>query len=176
MADKIGEQLSALMDSECEAVEVELALRRLAKDADLRARWQRYHLISDAMKNNIPEMLDADFAKRISKKIAADPPPLQTSLPHLLPSWYKPVTGFALAASVALALIGLRLSQPSATLKPGTLAAVTAPIERRTDAAANSVLESRLNSYLVNHNEYASMNGVHGVLPYVRMVGYESKR
>lgn len=75
MADKIGEQLSALMDSECEAVEVELALRRLAKDADLRARWQRYHLISDAMKNNIPEMLDADFAKRISSKISADPPP-----------------------------------------------------------------------------------------------------
>ena len=32
--------------------------------------------------------------------------------------------------------------------------------------------EARLNVYLVNHNEYAG-NGVPGVLPYVRIVGYQ---
>ena len=32
---------------------------------------------------------------------------------------------------------------------------------------------ARLNVYLVNHNEYAG-NGVRGVLPYVRIVGYQS--
>ena len=33
--------------------------------------------------------------------------------------------------------------------------------------------EARLNAYLVNHNEYAG-NGMRGVLPYVRIVGYQS--
>jgi sigma-E factor negative regulatory protein RseA len=33
---------------------------------------------------------------------------------------------------------------------------------------------SRLNGYLVQHNEYAASSGVQGVLPYVRIVGYDS--
>ena len=33
--------------------------------------------------------------------------------------------------------------------------------------------EARLNVYLVNHNEYAGI-GMRGVLPYVRIVGYQS--
>ena len=33
--------------------------------------------------------------------------------------------------------------------------------------------EARLNAYLVNHNEYAG-DGMRGVLPYVRIVGYQS--
>ena len=33
--------------------------------------------------------------------------------------------------------------------------------------------EARLNVYLVNHNAYAG-NGMRGVLPYVRIVGYQS--
>ena len=41
----------------------------------------------------------------------------------------------------------------------------------RSDAAPDA--EARLNVYLVNHNEYAG-NGVRGVLPYVRIVGYQS--
>ncbi|MDH5593931.1 MAG: anti-anti-sigma factor, partial [Gammaproteobacteria bacterium] len=35
-------------------------------------------------------------------------------------------------------------------------------------------VESRLNSYLVNHNEYS--NGMQGVLPYARIVGYDSEK
>jgi hypothetical protein len=33
---------------------------------------------------------------------------------------------------------------------------------------------SRLNGYLVQHNEYAASSGVQGVLPYVRIVGHNS--
>ena len=39
------------------------------------------------------------------------------------------------------------------------------------DAAPDA--EARLNAYLVNHNEFAG-HGVRGVLPYVRVVGYQS--
>jgi sigma-E factor negative regulatory protein RseA len=36
--------------------------------------------------------------------------------------------------------------------------------------------EARLNSYLVNHNGHASRNSMNGMLPYVRMVGYQTNR
>ena len=42
---------------------------------------------------------------------------------------------------------------------------------RWSDAAPGA--EARLNAYLVNYNEYAG-HGVRGVLPYVRIVGYQS--
>ena len=177
MAENTAEQLSALVDGECETAELPLLLRRLTRDRDLKDCWQRYHLISDAIKNNIPEVIDADFAMRVSKAVEADNS-LQTNSSHCLPSWYKPVAGFGLAASVAVVvLIGLRLGQQSEHTNPSTLAVAT-PSERRTteQTVNDSGVQSRLNSYLVNHNEYASMNSVHGMLPYVRMVGYEPKR
>jgi hypothetical protein len=37
-------------------------------------------------------------------------------------------------------------------------------------------LPSGLSAYIVNHNEYASMTTVYGVLPYARMVGYETEQ
>jgi sigma-E factor negative regulatory protein RseA len=33
-----------------------------------------------------------------------------------------------------------------------------------------------LNSYLVNHNGQASLNSMNAMLPYVRMVGYQTGR
>jgi sigma-E factor negative regulatory protein RseA len=179
MANKMGEQLSALADGECEMLEQEWVLRRLAGDADFKARWQGYYLVSDAMKNNLPECIDINFADRIRQAIDADSPPLQTLQTPAVDnsptfSWYKPVTGFALAASVAaLAVLGLRLLDVNdlmeGSMEPSTVASLG-------NEPSNLVLESRLNPYFVNHNEYASMNSVHGVLPYVRIVGYETKR
>ncbi len=43
--------------------------------------------------------------------------------------------------------------------------------ERISDAA----LENRLNTYLTNHLEFATMGNVGGVLPYSRIVGYDEK-
>ena len=34
----------------------------------------------------------------------------------------------------------------------------------------------KLAPYLVNHNEYSVSSGMHGMLPYVRIVGYESRQ
>ncbi|MEZ5582188.1 MAG: RseA family anti-sigma factor [Candidatus Competibacteraceae bacterium] len=184
MADKMVEQLSALMDSECALPEVELAMRRLTKDANLQARWQRYHLISDTLKNNIPDVIDLDLVDRINRAIAADPP-LQSYGPAKKFTWYKPATGFALAASVALfAFVGLRLTSFDASSNPPLVASATTPTPESPTSSpdpaqsdlANNTLEAKLSNYLVSHNEYASMNSVHGVLPYVRMVGYPSNR
>jgi len=171
MADKTAEQLSALVDCECEAWELEFALRRLAKDPDLKARWQRYHLISDALKNNLPERIDANFAERVRSSIAAEASP--QAGPKASPL-YRPAAGLTVAASLALvvAAVTLKPHEPSNTPPVAVATAPPAPIESLPKKAP----DARLNSYLVNHNEYASMNSVHSMLSYVRMVGYEPGR
>jgi sigma-E factor negative regulatory protein RseA len=169
MADKTVEQLSALMDGECALTEVEMAVRRLTKDANLQACWQRYHLISDTIKNNIPDTIDLDLVDRINRTIATDPP-LQIHGLSKKFTWYKPVTGFALAASVALvAFAGFRLTPFEATSESSLVSPVISQ-----PSIANNALEEKLSTYLVSHNEHASLHSVHSVLPYVRMVGYQA--
>ena len=186
--DMAASQLSAMVDDELQDMESDLALRRLSRDQEARDRWERYHLISNALQDHLPARIDPGFAARIRQAIETDPLPLPVVKP--LPTWYKPVTGFALAASVVLmALFGLKLTQTDtlqstaqlATATPGFPApAVSLPIQtvasiQRGDSTSKPV-ESRLGSYLVNHNGYASMNSMHGMLPYVRMVGYQTER
>lgn len=178
-------QLSALVDDELADREIDLVLRRLSRESDARDRWERYHLISDAIQGHLPAALDTDFTARVRQAIEAEPLPQPAARP--LPAWYKPITGFGLAASVALmALFGLKLNQtdtlpsttpfaattptlsPPAAALPIQAVALTRPAESAREPTA-----ARLTSYLVNHNGYASMSSVNGVLPYVRMVGYQ---
>lgn len=181
-------QLSAMVDDELEAREIDWVLRRLSRERDARDRWERYHLISDVIQGHVPAALDSGFAARIRAAIEAEPLPQPVARP--LPAWYKPVTGFALAASVALmALYGLKLNQTD-TLPPTAPFTATAPILSTPASSlpvqtvavaqpadlASEPFGTRLNSYLVNHNGYASRNSMHGMLPYVRMVGYQPDR
>ena len=184
----VASQLSAMVDDELRDIENDLVLQRLSRDHDARDRWERYHLISDALQDHLPTIIDTGFAARICQAIEADPLPLPGIEP--LPTWYKPVTGFALAASVVLmALFGFKLTQTDA-LQPAARFAVADSSLSAPDATpliqtvasmqrgdpADELVEARLGSYLVNHNGYASMNSMHGMLPYVRMVGYQAER
>ena len=184
-ANVAASQLSAMVDDELDGMEIDLVLRRLCRDGDLQSCWSRYHLISDVMQNHLPDALALDFAARIRQAVATEPLPLPVG--KSLPAWYKPVTGFGLAASVVLvALFGLKLTQTDTPLASATQLAASNPSAasgfapftvraaagRQTDAS-NELVEARLGSYLVNHNGYASLNSMHGMLPYVRMVGYQ---
>lgn len=180
-ADLAASQLSAMVDGELADAETDLTLRRLCRDRHWQGRWERYHLISDALQGHLPAALDTDFASRLLQAIDREPLPQPTT--RTLPTWYKPVTGFALAASVALAaLVGLQLSRPDGALTPAAPLAAATPLPTQVAAlnppadAADEPAETRLNSYLVNHNGHASRNSVNGMLPYVRMVGYQTNR
>lgn len=182
-------QISAIIDDELEGREIDLVVRRLLRDEDTRARWERYHLISDVLQGHLPDAFDARFAARIRQVIDAEPPTSATKPPLL---WSKPAARFGLAASVmAVALFGFKLAQTDKPLSVSTapqfaaapmsnsIPASTAIPTVTTDPKANRAgdpAQARLNNYLVSHNSYASLNGVKGVLPYVRMVGYQPER
>lgn len=191
MSNDKTEQLSALMDGELDVIEIGHAFKTLCSDnaAEEKARWHRYHLIGDALKNNLPPVIKHDLSSRVSAALADEPTVLAPR--KLKQHWRRvarPLAGAAIAASVAsISIVGLRLVLPEQAMVNNL--ASTAPIEgmplprdgvstvsETTGAPALKVdeRESRLNSYLVNHSEFAMPAGIQALPPYMRVVGYGS--
>lgn len=199
MNDMIGEQLSALVDGEVGDAERGLLIRRILKDPSLQQRWERYHLISDALRSNLPVGVNCELAQRIQNAIRDEPTPtVSHGWANSRLQFVKPLGGAAIAASVAmLAIFGVQnlhsTHTPGATVP--TLAnqsTTNQPLEAQRVAGAPQPLgllysrvsgtrwdygqpevESHLNGYLVNHSEYTSGTNLHGMLPYARIAGYD---
>lgn len=182
MNEKSLEQLSSLMDDELGPLEAERAIIEAGQDPQVRAAWARFHVVRDAVRNQIPERVAMDFADRVRAAIDAEP---VIVAPSRRPSTrLKPVAGLALAASVAaIAVLGVNaVSQrggmesdapaiaQSVSPPQSNLTASMVQIGRETEESMQS---ARLNSYLVNHNELRANLGMQGLMPYARIVGYE---
>ena len=113
MIKNSAEEVSMLMDDEVDEHSRVRIIHKLRDDATMKSCWERYHLISEALRNNLPEIIDPDLANRISSIINEDPhqdPRLPSThhTPELTRRPSKTVTGFALAASLAaIAVVGL---------------------------------------------------------------------
>jgi len=106
--DPSGEQLSSLVDGEFdEAIDVEQRLDHLLKDREASHRWERYHLIGDALKRNLPPVIDRQLASRVMAELEKEPTVLAPSRRYA--SLGKQITGLAVAASVAtIAVLGVQ--------------------------------------------------------------------
>lgn len=183
MSDISGEQLSALLDDEVGKHERELVVRRLLREDGVRERWARYQLISETLRNQAPDRLDPGFAARVMRRLEAEPA-LAPSMAARGALWRRPAVGVGLAASLALVTVVMMRGQgePGEAAIAAAQQAPEAPVAMVADGAPGSQpgqqadWQAKLNEYLVNHNEYASMASVPGVLPYVRMVGYDTGR
>lgn len=189
MSEKIIEQLSAWMDGALADDEKSLLIKRLEQDSELRGCWARYHTISDALCRKLPLVMDRCFAARVIEAIANEPDIKRApgrSHSGATPAFLKPAAGLMIAASVAAIAI---LSVQSVTRQVTVPAAVQAPADapklyaQLTPSAARTPwkrpppeMSSRLNNYLINHSEYAAMTSMQGMLPYVRIAGYEPRR
>lgn len=177
MTEPLNEQLSALVDDELDQAEQALLIRQLARDEALRDRLARYQVISDSLRSNLPHRVDTHFYLRVHAQLE------QEAAIHAAPvrtrSLVKPVTGVALAASVAvvavLSLQSVRQQDPAATPALATAPAATDYIraENTPPPVARHNGAPGLDVYLVNHNEYAVNRGMQGMLPYVRIVGQD---
>lgn len=104
------EEISALMDGELDGRRRDALLDAMARTGDEADRWERYHLIRDALHNELPERLDIDLAARVRASLEDEPTVLAPRRGRRV--WRRwgahvgrQAAGLAVAASVAVAVV-----------------------------------------------------------------------
>ena len=124
------EDISAVMDGEY-GPNPEAVLTAVYGDSELRDAWRRYHLVSDAMRSQLPRQFPAgDLSTRISEALADEPAILspRRRVRNVARRFMKPVAGIAIAASVALvAIVGLQQSMTARMPAMDSVAGNNAP-------------------------------------------------
>ncbi|MFP4131123.1 MAG: sigma-E factor negative regulatory protein [Thiohalospira sp.] len=182
-----GEAISALVDDEMSAREVATAVDSLLVEEGLARRWERYHLVRDALHHNLPDHPECDLAERIRKQLEAEPTPLRS---RRRPDWHhvsRQTAGLAVAASVTVAVFlgvwqwpgqqtpaeeAASTAEANGGATEADLARVAADSSREATAGSGSERSAAsIERYLVNHSEYAGSSSMRGMLPYTRVVG-----
>ena len=178
--EDMKEKLSALVDNELDNLDERRVMAALEKDADLRRTWERYHLLRSALHRDLDVLIPRDMAERVALQIGMEPAGIG-SFPRQKITRYAGT--FAIAASVAaIAIASVQWINRPASTPVTTLAAVQPAPENiirvgttRWDMQQKETeAESALNAFLVEHNEFASSSGIGGMMPYVRVVGYDN--
>lgn len=177
--EQVKVQLSSLMDGELEHEALALLSKRIAADESLSERWRDYHLISDTLKQHLPEQGVVDLSAKISQAIENEPSLVEVKrrpISHMA----KQVSGMAVAASVAIfgvvAVVNMGVQQGDSEIPQLAATDSTPHVQVASIASqpeAPKVVDPRLNKYLVDHSEYAVSASVHGVLPYARIVSQQ---
>jgi len=126
-----GEKLSSFFDDELNPQHSEQFISSLCKDHDMKACLERYQMISDSMRNQLPAAIKQDFAYGVMTAIESEPTVLApvtspSKIPNFSSAVTKKVAGLAIAASVAtIAVIGVQSQnsdepQQMATTMPDT--------------------------------------------------------
>jgi len=190
--DDINEQVSALLDDELSPGEAKRVLDRLVDEPDLHARWDRYHLIGDVMRGEAVRYSADSVAQRVRESleqpvagIPMDNPVPISRARRFRGRWVKPASGAALAASVAIlsVLAFPELTRYSPDQGDNLISKQPLPdaapflVESRTrwKNLEEPKVESKLNRYLIDHNEFADPGGM-GMIPYTSFVSYDSNR
>ena len=201
MNEQTKEHVSAFLDNELNHGEIGTTLDRVEGSDELRQTWDRYHLIGDIMRGEGMRISAAGIADRVRVQIEREPAILAPSTPPrralFREPWMKPAAGAAIAASVAVVTLFAwpRLDAPDSGGSPQLaavpvsqprpaavqLAAAPQPIDDFGDGTRwknlrQPSVESKLNRFLVDHNEYASARGLGGMMPYATFVSYDSGR
>lgn len=114
MTTQINEQISAFMDGELHTSEHASLIETICRNDESGTRWQRYNLISDALRNNLPAAIDHRFAQSVMSALENEPTVFAPAALKHKTSVKQKITGAAIAASVAaVAVIGVQtMNQP----------------------------------------------------------------
>ena len=183
MSKESLEHLSSLMDGELSRETGLFMTRRLSSDEVLCETWERYHLIRDCIRQPGSKQIVTGLCVKISASLEAEDAPVLSTWQKN--RWLKPVSGLAIAASVAMMAIVITAPQPDVVpgaaesavstaanqpfVSPNTLplAPVSQPASYSSAQQTNS---NRLNAYLLRHNQMARTAGRQGFVSFVPIV------
>ena len=197
------EQLSALLDNAMDEKELQEFMQDLKRnpleDAE---RVQRYQMVGDVVRDELNESSFMDISAAVHRAIEQEPsldvkPAKQPGRIFDLSAWMKPLTGMAVAASVAMVTVvtvrlvdtdpanesqqALANVNQAPVTKNVTVAPVNPVIAQQIRAVSteasqqNQLRRKQLNEYMMNHSGYAGQSTMQGMMPYVRVVTFDSK-
>jgi len=183
MSKESLEHLSSLMDGELSRDAGLFLTRRLFKDDAMCEKWERYHLIRDCIRQPGSKQMVTGLSVRLSATLEAEDAPGISAWRNN--RWLKPVSGLAIAASVAMVAImvtapqqgqvpasaGTAQSAPANKpfVSPNTIA-VTPASQAVSYSPSQQVNINRLNAYLLRHNQMARTAGRQGFVSFVPIV------
>jgi len=186
MSEQQRRRLSALADGEIDPALMRPTLSALASNERLTTAWESYHLIGAAMRS---ERIRPEYRRiraRVSERIAVEPPLRRPRVRRGRIPRLSPLTGAALAVCVVFAatLVVPRLFNlgPDAVPPPNHHAVASPPARFRLADPARRwhvdepALESKLDRFLVNHQEHSPVSRMQGFLSYATLVGYAARR
>jgi sigma-E factor negative regulatory protein RseA len=165
------ETLSAFIDAELSEHEERQVVERLRTDVELRRTWERYHLIRAAVTRQLDALAPGGLADRVAGAIEG-----QEGRPRPRLRFWPLAGGFVAAASLAAMAI---LAAQTFIEAPTAAHTAAAPVLTASPTAPATTLASpgeRLNVYLVGHNEFMPTAGMGGMLPYARVVTYDTNK
>ncbi|MCG9695940.1 RseA family anti-sigma factor [Shewanella sp. Isolate11] len=175
--DKLGQEwVSAAVDGEVDAQ----VLAELAADTDSHQEWRDYHMIGDAMRGELPKMINLDLSASIATAIEDEPTIIAPKtaqkseaasagkLANVIPM-FKQFGQYAIAASVALvAVVGVQNYNQTAEQDASPLPVLntrpligsaspvslqTGPVQQNQSITNERVMEQRhrINTYIQDH-------------------------
>jgi sigma-E factor negative regulatory protein RseA len=172
MSEKLRESLSAIVDDEADEFELRRVLDELEKNPELKTSWDRYHLIGSVMRQERSQRAD-NLRERVWLALDVEQVPGSSDSEDALLElvsvqaprrpWLGWMTGLAVAASVALAvIIGVGgYTGSNETVTPEIAEAVTA--EPANDSSelpleASVSAEERMAALTIFHIQQRAMN------------------
>jgi len=194
------EHLSALLDNAMSDQQLNAFMQDLKRDPIADAETaHRYNLMGEVMRDELSSVSLIDISAAVHRAIEDEPshsesissvkPERQFSWLGLLSNWAKPLTGVAVAASVAsVTLVSFNAMQSHQT-QPNNQIVQKAPVQpvnpeilrnvqvvSTLDVNKPSLARQKvLNQYLLQHSGYASRSTMQGMMPYVRAADAKSQ-
>ena len=172
------EKLSNLMDHSVNESDLDEFLRACKSDPQLVDTWQRYHIASAGLKNEISQPdLEIDVADKVLTAIKDQHPskPESVVVPLRPKVLSRPWVSMALAASLLLGvymvMTQFAVEKPLSTVQLADAVDVNTMPHWQT---SNAAIENTLNSLLVEHSEFTSVTGMNGLGSYSKFVAYQN--
>ena len=175
----LNESLSAAIDGEAEELELRRVLNAVGENPDLRAKWQRLHLIGGVLRRETPPVVRAPlpaWPADIDAGAAADDTTMDhaTFSPTLEPEtrrvggrWLAPVGGAALAAAAALVVVFYFGPEEPTGPEPVVANGSQPPAHGLANVPTELDLE-RANAYIYQHARGTSIAARPAAMPFVK--------
>lgn len=170
------DRISALMDGELDRAQERQQLEHLRHDAELRERWELFHLIGDVLRGE--RMLSPEFSRRVAQRLATEPTVLaprrgvngRKAVRYAL-SAAASLAAAALVAWVALVPGGRNVPREMAQAPaPAAVAPAPVAVPIAPPVMASAPSEGTMNDYILAHQGFSPSTAIQGVAPYIRGV------